>query len=352
VRSQRDTNLAGSPRPTAAKARTLVSSAGYQPFDSMMALGLGRTAFFVLLALGLACGALLADSWIAGFDKIADVLLRPDWNWLPAAVGGEVAAYLGYTLAYREIVRVERGPHLELRHAAALVTSGFGVFMPRGGFAADVAALGEHCEDERDARIRVLGLGALEFAVLGPAACACALYLIFRGWKVQPGLTLPWAIAVPVGFVAAVFALRHRSRFAGGRGWRAPLDHALHAIHVLKRLLELPRDHGVPAFLGMTLYWTGDIFVLWACLRVFLGHPPSLPAVVLGYATGYALTRRSLPVGGAGAVEALLPFALLWVAVPLAPAVLAVVFYRAINLWLPLLPALTSFRAVRQRAAA
>ena len=308
-----------------------------------------KIVFFVLLALTLALGALFVDSWVAGFGEIADVLLAPDWNWLPAAFAGEVAAYLGYTLAYREVVRMERGPELELRHAAELVASGFGVFMPRGGFAADLEALGPSCEDHRDARIRVLGLGALEWAVLAPAACACAIYLIARGWKVQTGMTLPWAIAVPLGFAAAIWALRHRHRFTGRRGWRASLDHALHAVHILRRLVELPRDHGIPAFLGMTLYWTGDIFALWACLRVFLGHTPSFPAVVLGYATGYALSRRSLPVGGAGAVEALLPFALLWVAVPLAPAVLAVVFYRAINLWLPLVPALTGLRAVRRR---
>src|SRR4029078_8258039 len=72
-------------------------------------------------------------------------------------------------------------------------------------------------------------------------------------------------------------------------------------------------------------------------------------SVILGYATGYALTRRSLPVGGAGAVEALLPLSLLWVAVPLAPAVLAVLFSRVINLWLPLIPALAGFRSVRRR---
>ena len=305
--------------------------------------------FFVLLGLALACVALLGDSWAAGWREIGDVLFSPDWEWFGVAVAGEILAYMGYTLAYREIVRVEGGPELDLGHSAALVASGFGVFIPRGGFAADLEALGDRCEDERDARIRVLGLGALEFAVLAPAACACAIYLIFRGWKVQTGMTLPWAIAVPVGFLLAVWAIRHRTRFANGRGWRAPLDHALHAVHVVRRLALSPRDHGALAFLGMGLYWLGDIFVLWACLRVFLGHNPSVPAVILGYATGYALTRRSLPVGGAGAVEALLPFALLWVAVPLAPAVLAVLFYRVINLWLPLIPALAGLRSVRRR---
>jgi uncharacterized membrane protein YbhN (UPF0104 family) len=321
-------------------------------FQSMMdrgAYGVQRIGLYVVVALVLACGALLGDSWAAGFGEIAEVLLTPQWQWFGVAVAGEIVAYLGYTLAYREVARVEKGPQLGLGHTAALVASGFGVFLPRGGFAADLEALGDHCEDERDARIRVLGLGALEWAVLAPAACACALYVIFRGWHVQSGLTLPWAIAVPLGFVAAIVALRHRARFEGKGGWRAPLDHALHAIHVLRRLVELPREHGILAFLGMGLYWTGDIFVLWACLRVFLGHTPSIPAVILGYATGYALTRRSLPIGGAGAVEALLPFALLWVEVPLAPAVLAVLFYRVINLWLPLIPALTGLRLVRRR---
>ena len=77
-----------------------------------------------------------------------------------------------------------------------------------------------------------------------------------------------------------------------------------------------------------------------------------MAAVVVGYATGYALTRRTLPLAGAGAVEALLPFALLWVNVPLAQAVLAVLFYRVVNLWIPLIPALAGRRAVRRRALA
>lgn len=306
-------------------------------------------ALYVGVALVLSCGALLGDSWAAGFQEIAQVLLSPDWPWFGVAVAGELVAYSGYTLAYREVARVDEGPQLRLGHVAALVASGFGVFLPRGGFAADLEALTDHCADPRDARIRVLGLGALEWAVLAPGACACALYLIIGRWHVQPAMTLPWAIAVPLGFLTAAYALRHRSRFEGKRGWRAPLDHSIHAINVLRRLLARPREHGILAFLGMNLYWAGDIFVLWACLHVFLGHSPSIPAVILGYATGYALTRRSLPVGGAGAVEALLPFALLWVAVPLAPAVLAVLFYRVINLWLPLIPALTGLHLVRRR---
>jgi len=69
--------------------------------------------------------------------------------------------------------------------------------------------------------------------------------------------------------------------------------------------------------------WAGEVFVLWVCLAAFTRHTPSVEAVVVGYATGYALTRRTLPLAGAGAVEALLPFALSWCGIPLAAAVLA-----------------------------
>ena len=73
----------------------------------------------------------------------------------------------------------------------------------------------------------------------------------------------------------------------------------------------------------------------------------SFLALLIGYATGYALTRRTLPFAGAGAVEALLPFTLSWAGTPLAAAVPAVVIYRMINLWLPILPATVGLRAIR-----
>jgi uncharacterized membrane protein YbhN (UPF0104 family) len=99
----------------------------------------------------------------------------------------------------------------------------------------------------------------------------------------------------------------------------------------------------------MSIYWAGEVFVLWACLAAFTRHTPSIEAVVVGYATGYALTRRTLPLAGAGAVEALLPFALTWVGFGLAPAVLAVFAYRLFNLWLPLGPAIAALFVLRRR---
>jgi uncharacterized membrane protein YbhN (UPF0104 family) len=92
----------------------------------------------------------------------------------------------------------------------------------------------------------------------------------------------------------------------------------------------------------------GDIFCLWAALHAFYADTPPVAQLLVGYATGYALTRRALPLGGAGVVEALLPFALGWVAIARAPAVLGVAAYRLINLWLPMLPALAGIPKLRR----
>jgi uncharacterized membrane protein YbhN (UPF0104 family) len=104
--------------------------------------------------------------------------------------------------------------------------------------------------------------------------------------------------------------------------------------------------------LGSAVYWFGDIFCLWACLQAFTHGSPNISLLLLGYATGYALTRRTLPLGGAGAVDALLPFALSWCGISLAAAVLAVFTYRVFNLWLPIVPAALGLRRMRATAAA
>ena len=72
--------------------------------------------------------------------------------------------------------------------------------------------------------------------------------------------------------------------------------------------------------------------------------------IILGYASGYALTRRSLPLAGAGAVETLLPFALTWMGIALPAAVVCVFAYRFFNLWLPLLPAAAAVITLRRSA--
>jgi uncharacterized membrane protein YbhN (UPF0104 family) len=156
---------------------------------------------------------------------------------------------------------------------------------------------------------------------------------------------VPWLVGVPVGAVLALSALRFKDRLVGGSGWRGRIAQSLRALELVLRVARSQQRY---ALAGIFLYWLGDVACLWSTLRAFGGHSPPATALIVGYATGYALTRRALPLGGAGVVEALLPFSLSWVGIPLASAVLAVVAYRLINLWLPMVPALAGLPTLRR----
>lgn len=312
--------------------------------------GIRAVAFFLVLGSVLALAAGIGVAWAAGFQRVASDLRSPSWLLLPLALAGAGAAHLGYLLAYREVAHVDEGLRIGIPRAGALVATGFGAFFPRGGFALDLEALRDLGVPPREARVRVLGLGSLEYVVLGSAALVSSLILILRGAHVESAVTLSWAIGMPAGTALALVAHHYRDVICRGRVG-TELRPALEAIEVVGKILARPRRHGAAAIMGMSLYWASEVFVLWICVAAFGHGTPSIPAVVLGYATGYALTRRTLPLAGAGAVEALLPFALAWVGFALAPALLAVFAYRIFNVWLPVGPALAGLVVLRRRPA-
>ena len=155
-----------------------------------------------------------------------------------------------------------------------------------------------------------------------------------------------WIIGVPLGTLI-VLGLRRRYRQVGRpESWWSPVRRLLDAVEQTFGVVRSWPD-GPLAMVGMGVYWTADIASLAVCMAVFTHRHPLGPALVVGYATGYALTRRSLPLAGAGAVEALLPFALNWVGYPLATAILAVMAYRLFNLWFAVIPATAGLHQLR-----
>ncbi len=303
-----------------------------------------------MLAAGivLAFGALTGLAWSAGFVTVFHRLIHVRLWWVPVALAAEVVGYLGYIAAYREVVRAEDGAKLKLTRTAAVVATGFGVFIASGGFALDEAVLKSAGVSPREARARVLGLAALEYVILAPAAMAAALLVVVKTKPdLDEALTFPWIVGVPLGFVAAAVLMLIRQRLNLRKGWRGHVANALEALNLVRSMALRPRSYGL-AFVGIALYWVGDIACLWAALHVFFQQPPPVALLVIGYATGYALTRRTLPLGGAGIVDALLPLALGWVGIALAPAVLAVLVYRFMNLWLPVIPALAGLPTLRR----
>jgi uncharacterized membrane protein YbhN (UPF0104 family) len=304
-----------------------------------------------VLALGAV--AILAD--LAGGERLDRAVRHLHPGWLGLCFGGEALAYAGYVLAVRDTARVDNGPTLTFGRSLQTVVAGFGVFAATrtsGGFAVDYWALRSAGEDRDGAVARVLALGALEYAILAPAALCSAIAILIDGEDIPLTLTLPWLAVIP-GAVAAIWlsSPKRAPRYANARGGgriRQLFAHAVAGLAILRSMFVAPpREHGL-GLLGTAAYWAGDIACLWGALQ-FFGNPRlSLPALILGYATGYVLTRRSLPAGGAGIVEIALTFALHWVGFPFVRALLGVVVYRLFNLWLPILPALAVLPAVNE----
>jgi uncharacterized membrane protein YbhN (UPF0104 family) len=312
-----------------------------------------RPLFVLVVPTVLALGAVALLAELAGAEPLHRALRHLHPEWLLLCFGGQLLAYFGYVLAVRDTARVDGGPSLSFGRTVQGVVGGFGVFAATrtsGGFAVDYWVLRSAGEDRDGAVARVLALGALEYAVLAPAALCSAIALLVSGADVSMTLTLPWLLVIPGAMVAIWLsspkrAPRYSKAPAHGRV-RQAFAHFVAGLSILRSMFVAPpREHGL-GVLGIAMYWAGDIACLWGALQ-FFGNPRlSVPALILGYATGYVLTRRSLPAGGAGVVEIALTFALHWMGFPFVRALLGVVVYRIFNLWLPILPALAVLPAV------
>ncbi|HET9720953.1 MAG TPA: YbhN family protein [Solirubrobacteraceae bacterium] len=295
-----------------------------------------------LLAFAIAAVAVLAMAAAFGFPAFAHAWTRTDWPWLALGLGGQLLAFPAYVVSYRVVARFDGGPRLPLPALLRIVIAGFGPSAAGGGFALDRRALHALHQSDDGAIMRVLGLGALEWAVLAPAAWISAAVLLVVGEEAaMPSLLWPWVLTVPAGFAVGFWAASpgRRERLAArpGPGW-ASLAKALTGVGVVA---SLARGFSTcwQAWLGTVLYWALDIASFYACVR-FLGRDVTAAEAVVAYATGYALTRRSMPLGGAGVTEVLMTLALHWVGQPLAAALAIVVLYRVFNFVLPAAPAL------------
>src|SRR5207237_8067880 len=119
--------------------------------------------------------------------------------------------------------------------------TGFGVFVHGGGFALDRAALRHAGLSESEARRRVLGLGALEYAVLAPATLIAAVVVLLRHQSISASLTLPWIIGVPVGGALALTALRFSARVSRWPYIGKAAGHGLHSLDLVLGLVRSPR---------------------------------------------------------------------------------------------------------------
>jgi len=324
-----------------------------------------------VLAVLLAGGAITALGQVAQFGRLGDALSHADKAWIAPCLVGQLLAYLGYILAYHDAARADGGPRFDYPTTARITVFGAGASVLSasvGGLAVDYWALRRTGTGRRVATRRVLGVGTIEWTILSIYACTAAALVLITGARAPLGMAIGWLCAVPLCVAGALWftSPARVGRFVNPRPraerpersrvarmlvaaefrLRRGLDDAIAGVIFVRHLLSHPVRY-VGGTIGYPIYWAGDMLTLYAAVRLFGGHP-NVFALILAYATSFVISALPLPAGGAGGIEAAVTLAMHSIGVPLASAVLAVLVYRVITFWLPIVPALALLPSIRR----
>jgi uncharacterized membrane protein YbhN (UPF0104 family) len=284
----------------------------------------------------------LVAAFASGLGEVRERIERAQPGWLGVAVVLELLSCLSYVLMIRPIfcARMPWRTSYQLGMAELAV----GSLVPASG-AAGLAfgawALRKGAMPVRDIARRTVAFFVLKSAVnfVAVAVVGIAMWLGV-GPDVSPALTLlPSVLAI-----AAIAAVPVIPFVAARRGWTNRAAVALsegvgEAGRVLRR-----RDWRVIA--GSVGYWAFDNAVLWACLRAF-GESPAITLVLMGYLIGQLGGLLPVP-GGVGGIDGGLLGALVVYGLPAATAAAAIVAYRVIVFWLPLVLGAAAFVSLRR----
>jgi uncharacterized protein (TIRG00374 family) len=326
-----------------ASARSLPLPDDFQP----RRLG-RRAATAVALIVVIVLVALLAP----GLGDVRDHLGDADPAWLAVGVGFELLSCLSYVVMFRQVFcrRMSWRSSWEIGWSELAVgsivpASGAGGLalgawiLSRGGMPADKIA--------RRSVAFFLIKSSVNFVAVAVLGVAMALGV---GPHESPLLTvLPAAMSVLL--IAAVVALprlgagpRSSDDMPRVRRWIATARRAI--VDGTAEAVELARGGDVLLLAGAVGYWLFDNAVLWATFHA-VGVSPPLTVVLMGYLIGQLGGALPLP-GGIGGIDGGLIGTLIVYGAPAAATAAAVVSYRVILFWLPLLIGGVSFLSLRR----
>jgi uncharacterized protein (TIRG00374 family) len=299
-------------------------------------------------------GVVVLVAWLApGLGDVRSILEEADPAWLAVAVALEGLSCISYVVMFKPVFC----EHMSWRSAYDLGMSelAMGSLIPAsgaGGLALGAWALRKGGMPAGDIARRSVAFFALKSAA-NFVAVAVVGVLMFAGVgpSFSPLLTiLPAGLAV-VSILAVVgmalglhrreVATRERSRRSAAiaKGVEALGDGLTEAGQILRK-----RDWRV--IVGSLGYWAFDNAVLWACFMA-LGDSPAFTVVLMGYLLGQLGGLLPIP-GGIGGIDGGLIGTMVVYGVPVAVAAAAVLAYRLILFWLPLIVGAHAYARLRR----
>ena len=293
-------------------------------------------------------------AWLApGLGAVREHLTGADPKWLVLAVGLEFLSCLSYILMFRPVFcsRMTWRTTYEL----GMSELGAGSLVPASG--AGGLALGAWALRKGGMPGEEIARHSVAFFVLKSGANFVAVFVLgivmFLGVGPENSvwLTLLPAIlaAATIGLVACVPAIAARARKAEDAGSQArrwidaiatALDDGVREAGTILRR----RDWQVIA--GSLGYWAFDNAVVWACFKAF-GESPPITLVLMGYLIGQLGGLLPIP-GGIGGIDGGLIGTMIVYGLPAAATAAAVLAYRVILFWLPLLLGGVAFASLRR----
>jgi uncharacterized protein (TIRG00374 family) len=286
-------------------------------------------------------------AWLApGLGSIRSRLDHADAGWLAVGVALEIASCLCYVIGFRPVFCQTMA--LRTSVEIALSELGVGSLLPAGGLGG--LALGVWALRRGGMPADQVATRSVAFFLIKSAANFVAVVVVgvvmwlgLGSPSLSPALTiLPAVLAAAV--LAGVAALPMLLDRASGE--RRVARGARVLGRGVREALALLRTGNLAIVLGSLGYWAFDNAVLWASFHAF-GVSPALTAILMGYLIGQLGGLLPIP-GGLGGIEGGLVATLVVYGVSLTDAVAAVLAYRVIQFWIPLLLALPAFASLQR----
>ena len=302
---------------------------------------------------------------IADLDSAFDKLGEADEAWIAVAVLFEIVAFGTYVALFRGVVGGDVVP-LTWREsyeinmaglAASRLLSGGGA----GGIALTYWALRKAGMEARDSAKRMVAFLALQYIFYPLALIVCGILLrtgVLPGESAVELTIIPAAIAgvvLAIGILAALIPAdfdRRIGRF--GRGQRrtkwarrlATIPATIgDGMRMAFDLIAHPSRGGL-AVAGSIGFWAANIAILWASFKAF-GVSVPIAVVIQGFFLGMLANLIPFAPAGVGAVDAGMIGAFFLFGLPHAEVFAAVLIYRVVAFWLPLLPGIIAFFQLR-----
>ena len=287
-----------------------------------------------------------------GLGHVRELLAQASPEWIALAVAFEAMSCVSYVFMFRPIFCMNMPWRTSWEIGLSEV--GAGSIVPASGVGG--LALGAWILSEGGMPAERIASRSVAFFMIKSSVNFVAVAVVgtIMALGVGPDVSL-WLTLVPaIGATVVIVAVLAIPRLGIGEGpsdehgrvrkaWR----HARKAlVGGTGEAVQIVRSGEGLVIFGSIGYWAWDNAVLWATFHS-LGYSPPITVILMGYLIGQLGGLLPLP-GGLGGIDGGLIGTLIVYGTPAAATAAAVLIYRVILFWLPLLAGAVAFTSLRR----